>query len=179
MISTAALMRSSGLEAVKSRCAYAPDVDEEGLDDLTSEIAAAVGMTPVEFARAFGAGWRPFPMSEVDRPQHTLPDPEASGWYVSGDPPQVVLRVTADGIEVGRPKGIWGGHVLEYVPDDVHACDRTQIATGVAADVVRRLASRRRRSFRYCRYCRRLIAPEEKLDDTCHGCATRWEGVIF
>jgi len=45
--------------------------------------------------------------------------------------------------------------------------------------MVGELLKRRRSGFRYCRYCRQVTPPELRDGDSCMGCASRWEGVVY
>ena len=49
-----------------------------------------------------------------------------------------------------------------------------------ARPVIAEALRRRRAQFRYCRYCRRLTPPEERLEsDVCYGCGSDWRGVVY
>jgi hypothetical protein len=48
-----------------------------------------------------------------------------------------------------------------------------------AGPLVEKLLQSRRRTFRYCRYCRRVTPPEERLaEHVCFGCGSTWQGVV-
>jgi hypothetical protein len=152
-------------------------------EDATEQLAARLGLEVMAFVDVFGAEWR----LEQAEPWHDY-DADPSGglgfpatpWHVAGTPPQVMARVFDHGVFVARPHGVWegGAHTLVYRPDRqgyaaVHDLD-------AARDLVRAAVTSRRRSFTYCRYCRVSTPPELRLGpDTCMGCASRWEGVVY
>ena len=51
---------------------------------------------------------------------------------------------------------------------------------GRLADAVDDAFAAKRPSLVICRYCGALVAPEHALDDDiCHGCGTRFLGVVY
>lgn len=149
--------------------------DETDRPDDTERLATRLGLPPLEFADVFGAHWH-----ENPGPVHHDYDSDPSGgegwpvtpWHVSGEPPQLMCRVFEGRLFLARPEGVWSGgtHGLVHQPrDEVHLhveqLDEARV-------VVRRLLAARRRSFRYCRYCRRPTPPELRLaEDVCMGCS--------
>jgi len=99
-------------------------------------------------------------------------------WYVAGEPAQVMLGVLGDKepLLVGRPQVKWESHraVLQpQAPEVVNSFDDLAV-------VLRRVCLARHRTFRWCRYCRTLVAPEERTEpDVCMGCATTVQGIVF
>lgn len=152
--------------------------DEDWPRDTTQELADRVGLPIEEFLEVFGGGWR---LREAagwsERPDAGEP------WHLAGEPPQLALRASYDGaVELGMPDGEWEGTCgLGWVVHDrqvIHA-DPLDLPEQ-AAPVVARLLKRRRSRFRYCRYCRTLMAPEHRFGDgLCQGCAGRWLGVVY
>lgn len=166
------------------------DADGSVAQDAIDDLAARLGWEPRDLADVIGAGWRlsgHAPAHDFDADPSGGLDPDdlvpldVTPWHVAGDPPQLMVRVFAHGVFLARPEGVWTGgtHGLEhqpglpvYVPVDELA-DR-------GAEVVREIVAARRRSFRWCRYCRRPQAPETRMEpDVCHGCASAWHGVVF
>ena len=123
-----------------------------------------------------GAGWR----SDVRRPDEGSDEQ----WFVHGVPPQVAVgRVGPDCVLV-RPRPSWSGvahlvwHFEDRQPFDAADLLHRPEAVAEAADD---LAVRRRRTFRWCRTCRELQAPEAFVRDegVCMGCAARHHGYVF
>ncbi|GAB2855024.1 hypothetical protein GCM10027026_00810 [Myroides odoratimimus subsp. xuanwuensis] len=150
---------------------------------ITERLAQTLAVPVVDFVDAFGAGWLPLPDEGAN--SDALPEEWGSAfgpWHVSGEPYQLTLRTLDDGVELGVPVGSWGGsHGLRWESSD----RRTVNGMGpefvdAARPVIAALLKRRRARFRYCRYCRRLTPPEERLEvDVCYGCGSTWRGVIY
>lgn len=122
-----------------------PTTDEQAL-------AALLGVAYPDVVRALGTGWR----REGPHDEDAL-----TQWFVSGEPEQVAIAVTGPWFVLARPATGWGedrnaradGRPL-FGPDDVlHSPE-------LVAEAAEAIASRRRRSFRWCRCCRRVHAPE-------------------
>jgi hypothetical protein len=156
---------------------------DEAQDMVTRHLAEQLDLPVEEFIAVFGAGWQALPNAG-----HDFDDSYGEGqifgpWYIAGEPFQLMLRVRPDleAVELARPKGIWVGHTLAWRPD----FDGDAVPVGVrlletAGPIVNAILKRRRQSFRYCRYCRRITAPEDRMDaDLCHGCASIWQGVVY
>jgi hypothetical protein len=149
----------------------------------TETLAHVLGLPVDEFVEVFGAGWKSAPEQGHDFDA----DPSGIGnlfgpWFVAGDPFQLMLRPMDGGAELAVPVGRWAGaHTLMWQAENrrfVPGFGDALLATAlpVVTDVLRR----RRGTFRYCRYCRRLTPPEERLEpDVCYGCGTAWRGVIY
>ncbi len=133
-----------------------PTADEQALADL-------LRVTWPTVLRALGAGWR-----------WEDPGPEDGfRWFVSGEPAQLSIGVDAVGFVLARPLVAWsprqdvvpsGGlrftrEQLQWFPAEVTA-EAEAIATGV------------RRSFRWCRTCRRPAPPEafDRTERMCTAC---------
>ncbi len=149
----------------------------------TETLADMLSLALDDFADAFGAGWQLLPTQG-----HNFDaDPSGMGnifgdWYVAGEPFQITLRPRDSGVELGIPVGQWvGAHGIFWESKD----RRTVHGTGpqvldAAPLVIAEILKRRRAKFRYCRYCRRLTPPEERLSaDVCYGCGTEWRGIIY
>lgn len=67
-------------------------------------------------------------------------------------------------------------------PEEILAVhDRYTTQSGaLLREAIEESERRRRASFRYCRYCRRLVAPEYLFAAaTCQGCASRYHGALY
>lgn len=148
-------------------------MDDTG--DETEALAATLMMEPGEFARLFGAEWRPVPLFWVGGDVDVLAGP----WWVGGDPPQLMLRAEDRGVSVAKPVGFWSGHELGYRPVDPQFVGLADLRAPETAALLRRLVLSRRRGFRWCRYCRRPTPPELRVDEVCMGCASTWDGIVF
>ncbi len=160
-----------------------PGLAADNPSATTEHLAEALGLPLDDFVEAFGAGWQLLP----DQGHDFDSDPSGKGnilgdWYVAGEPFQVTLRPQFESVEVGTPVGRWSATFgVSWESQD----RRTIYGTGfqlldVAPLVIAEMLKRRRAKFRYCRYCRRLTPPEERLSvDVCYGCGTAWQGVIY
>lgn len=162
--------------------------------DRTDELADRLGREPRELADAIGTHWRRHDLPpddlELVRGWVTDDDPrrrelahavaERTDWYLAGDPALVLLGLRGADAVVARPVGEWllGSCGLAYLPGIVAVVD-SQHLTALGEQVEQVVASRRR-SLRMCRYCRDLVPPERRYAaDVCHGCASRWFGVVY
>ena len=83
-------------------------------------------------------------------------------WFVSGEPAQVAVGVQGPWFVLARPLTAWGEHRPGPLMGDGPRFTRDDVLhlPDVVADVAEAVASRRRRSFRWCRTCRRVSGPE-------------------
>ena len=137
-----------------------PTVDER-------ELAELLGVGYADVVRALGTGWR----------RENPPDArEHVQWFVSGEPAQVALGVTGPWFVLARPLTRWGENRLEVQPADQRQFGRDDLlhTPDVVAEAAEAIAARRRRSFRWCRMCRRVHAPEWFVGAarTCRQCAS-------
>lgn len=149
----------------------------------TEVLARDLRLSVERFVEVFGAGWQPLPQERIDYDA----DPSGMGelfgpWYMAGEPFQLALRPTDHGVELGVPVGQWAGaHGLHWQVRD------RRLVPGIGEELVTEappavaaVLKRRRSGFRYCRYCRRHVGPEERYaHDICFGCATDWLGVVY
>lgn len=160
--------------------------DQEELFDEDPREAAAYlaeqcGLPVQAFVETFGAGWQPMPVQLHDYDA----DPEGVGeilglWSVAGEPFQICLRPVEGGVELGMPVGHWVGHEMSWQVRRRELVAEEAVDGRAASEAVARLLKARRSTFHYCRYCRVLTPPELRLDvDTCYGCASTWQGVVY
>jgi hypothetical protein len=151
---------------------------------VTERLAHAVGLSLTEFVETFGASWTVAEESGTDFDA----DPSGSGnlfgrWYLTGEPVQLMLCPSGSEVELAVPVGRGGGGGWRRVWQP--AAQRTWLPAGqqllwTAPAVVADFLRRRRSSFRYCRYCRVLTPPEDRLEsDVCYGCGGAWRGVVY
>jgi hypothetical protein len=149
-----------------------------------AELAARVMLATDEFIELFGTGWRRSAPHDYDYdadPSGGLSGP-SEPWYVAGEPPQLMLRPHSDALDLAIPHGRWtrGTHGLAYEPDSQRTIWLRDWNSTVVSDVVAYLLKRRRRTFRYCRYCKRQTPPELRAEiDVCMGCAGSVLGVVY
>lgn len=136
-----------------------PTVDE-------AELAALLHVAYADLVRALGAGWR----REVE-----AEDRDGVAWFVSGEPAQVSIGVQGPWFVLTRPATAWGVHRPGPLMSDEPRFTRDDVLhlADVVAEATEAIASRRRRSFRWCRTCRCVSAPEEFVGSTgrCRKCA--------
>lgn len=135
----------------------------------TRQLADRLGLPVSELVEVLGAGWFAFS------------NPSGEAWFMAGDPPRSMVRVTAEDVRVAMPRGRWAGPgELTYEPVDEQRFSWSNLDLRQIAVAVRVAEQRRRRSFRYCRYCRDPIAPEHRFEpNICQGCASTWLGVVY
>ncbi len=137
--------------------------------DPTADEVELTGLLDVGYAdlvRALGAGWRRDSRADGQ---------DGVAWFVSGEPAQVAIGVQGPWFVLARPLTSWDdqrdgplmGDAPRFTRDDVlHLPD-------VVAGAAEIIASRRRRSFRWCQTCRRVAAPEAFVGAAgrCRQCA--------
>lgn len=139
-----------------------------------SRLAAAGGFSDGGFCDIFGVGWHP--LEPISRDELF-----ATEKFIWGEPVQLAADIDMDGrLRVGLPSGSWSGacglhfDILDPVPVDA------RMPRKVIESFVRDLLRRRRRSFSWCRYCGRLLAPEDRVErDVCFGCGTSVLGHVY
>ena len=157
-------------------------------DTDATHLSQRLHVGPRELVEAIGGPWhvmqRPAE-DEVARPG-TL--------FVGRAGPSVAILVTDDsvpGVSVGVAEGRWRdpgtlewslgegtGEVSAVAP---RASDE-EVAALLRAlgDAVDDAFAAKRPTLVICRYCGALVAPEHALDDAiCHGCGTRFLGVVY
>lgn len=123
-----------------------PTADEQELADLLAVRYADV-------VRALGTGWRQEDPFEETR---------GVRWFVSGEPAQVAVGVRGPTFVLARPLTRWDEGGLDLQPADRREFSRGDLLhfADLVAQEADAIASRRRRSFRWCRCCRRVRPPE-------------------
>lgn len=123
-----------------------PTADEQ-------ELAELLGVGYLDVVRGLGTGWRqedPFGATDGVR------------WFVSGEPAQVAVGVHGPTFVLARPLTRWDEGGLDLQPADRREFSRDDLLhfPELVAEAADAIASRRRRSFRWCRCCRRVRPPE-------------------
>ena len=140
-----------------------PTADEQALAEL-------LGVRYADVVCALGTGWRRESPTGEDLVQ----------WFVSGEPAQVAVGVEGPWLVLARPLTRWGERT-ELQPADRLQFSRDDLlwTPELVAEAAEAIAARRRRSFRWCRSCRRPQAPEwfVGVAGTCRQCAWRLDGV--
>ena len=135
-----------------------PTTDEQALADL-------MGVEYADVVRVLGTGWR-----REDRGGE-----EQMAWFVSGEPEQLAVGVEGSLFVLARPLTEWGEARRDIYPEDGRRLSRDDLLwlPEVVTEAAEAIAVRRRRSFRWCRTCRRVHPPEEFLSGAslCHPCA--------
>ncbi|WP_139978618.1 hypothetical protein [Nocardioides litoris] len=130
-------------------------------------LAAAAGMDLDRFIELLGDVWR------------AVPGEGPLGTYLWGEPAQLAAEPVLDGLEIGTPRARWTTHLSHYEVLDRRLVTGDQTDEEVR-DAVAPLLRRRRRGFRWCRYCGQMLAPDARFArDTCYGCATARLGVVY
>jgi hypothetical protein len=139
-----------------------PTADEQALAEL-------LGVRYAVVVRALGRGWR----------RESAPGDGGAEWFVSGEPTQVAIGVTGPWFVLARPRTRWGEDRLDLQPADRQEFGREDLLhfPEVVAAAADQIASRRRRSFRWCRSCRRVHPPEWFIgtERVCQDCEAAFE----
>jgi hypothetical protein len=140
-----------------------PTSDEQALAEL-------IGVEFTDLARVLGTGWG----------REDAAEGEPMEWFVSGEPAQLAVGVEGSLFVLARPLAGWGEPRREVYPEDGRRFGRDDLLwfPEVVTEAAEAIAARRRRSFRWCRTCRRVHAPEDFLGSagTCHSCASTFAG---
>ena len=135
-----------------------PTTDEQAL-------AGLLGVPYPDLVRALGAGWRREGLAD---------ECDDLEWFVSGEPAQVAVGVAGPWFVLARPLTGRGADRAERDPADRVDFERADLLDlpWVVAEAAEVIASRRRRSFRWCRTCRRVHAPESFVgaEGICRQC---------
>jgi hypothetical protein len=94
----------------------------------------------------------------------------------------IVLIVTAEGLELRHPTIEWaqGSHGPVSSPLLWKRVIWDKLKEEDLPELLRSAQTARKRRFHKCRYCGERFPPERRISkDVCHGCASRYEGVVF
>jgi hypothetical protein len=142
-----------------------PTADEQ-------ELAGLLGVGYPDVVRALGTGWRR--ETPADEDEHVR-------WFVSGEPAQVAVGVAGPGFVLARPLTRWDEARVQLQPADRREFGRADLlfCPDVVAEAAEAIAARRRRSFRWCRTCRRVQPPEWFVGAAaaCRQCASVFLGL--
>lgn len=148
--------------------------DDEATD-AGPELTGLLSVAPEQLVQVLGAGWRR---------ETAPPDSSTEQWFVSGEPPQVAVGFDGFVFVLARPNPRWKGPAqLEWHFDGDHrfAAEDLLHDSESLAQVAEGIARGRRSSFRWCRMCRQVAAPEGFLrsDGICMGCAAAHHHMVF
>jgi len=150
-------------------------MDDELSEDGDVELSRSLGCSLAILYEAAGRGWSALPEPQADADMRLT----ERSWYVCGEPIQAMIGVTGpdEPIFVARPQGVWRSWMLSIEPDGPHEVAETVTDLPV---LLAQVAASRRRSFRWCRYCRNLTPSEHRTErDVCSDCATVVQGAVF
>ncbi len=105
------------------------------------------------------------------------------------DEPEVYLRSTDEGLELGYKATQWNGPVPAPFPgvykkhslswDTLHSLEKKE-QQELVLDLLMKTINFRKRQYRKCQFCGEKVAPEHRFDqNTCHGCASEHFGVVY
>ncbi len=144
------------------------------LDDECASAADAFAewfhVTPEEVRRAMGQRWL--------RVRDGFADPAYEYWAV-GEPVQVVVGLGPQSLVIIEPNGEVFGTLETVSASSPVRVARPRATLSGAADVTRQTAKRRRRRFRWCDSCLRLVPPEDRQGRQCVDCWASETGVVF
>ena len=159
-------------------CAMHEQADDDpnnGQVDDGAELADLLRVSQEQLVQVLGAGWRR---------ETALPGRSPEQWFVSGEPPQVAVGFDGFVFVLARPAPRWNGPAqLEWHFDGDHrfAAEDLLHDSEALAQAAEQIARGRRRSFRWCRICRQVTAPEwfMRSDGICMGCAATHHHMDF
>jgi hypothetical protein len=100
----------------------------------------------------------------------------------TGEEEGVVVLVTAEAVEMRLPRVEWTCGAYGPAPSSRlwKRVKAEKIHDGEIdlLDLLCKAQSARRREFRKCRYCKKLIPAEHRHGNVCHGCAERYMGCV-
>ena len=131
-----------------------------------AELAELLRVPYVDLVRTLGAGWR----------RETAAGEDDVQWFVSGQPTQVAVGVQGSFFVVARPLTSWGERRPEPLTTDGPRFSRDDVLHDPyrVAQAAEAIATSRRRSFRWCRTCRRATPPEtfDASEGLCEQCVS-------
>ncbi|WP_346619239.1 hypothetical protein [Blastococcus montanus] len=146
------------------------DLEWGSESDPTADAAELAGLLDVEhtdLVRALGTGWRR---------EGAADGPDGVRWFVSGEPAQLAVGVQGPWFVLDRPQASEGDRRSGPLTTDGVRFTRDELLHDpwYVSQVAEDIASRRRRSFRWCRTCRRATAPESFVaaEGSCERCVS-------
>jgi hypothetical protein len=180
-----------------SRCRIAGDADDGYIvTPVTPELAACfdrlaseVASSPRELARAQSYGSSPSAKVALNaaRVNMLLPDaavrstPHVAELSVEGEDGIIVL-VTAEAVELRLPTVEWtaGTHSPAEASRLWKRLEIDEVSDERLRSEITDARAERESEFATCRYCGQRVPAEHRISsDVCHGCASRYEGVVF
>ncbi|MGY1846984.1 hypothetical protein [Blastococcus sp. SYSU DS1021] len=156
---TAFVCRSCGLEWGRESDPTAGEAELAGLLDVEY----------VELVRALGAGWRR---------ESAADGPDGVRCFVSGEPAQLAVGVQGPWFVLDRPLTSAADRRPGPLATDGVRFTRDELLHDpwYVSQAAEGIASRRRRSFRWCRTCRRATAPESFVaaEVSCERCVSAY-----
>ena len=139
--------------------------------EAVRQFASQLDLPADEFIEIFGLDWRP--LGRAGSLEQDQEDLWKGPWFVSGDPAQLLMRESWDGVELAMPRGQWQPpNHLATIPTNAVVVRRDTASTPVTQALVADMLKRRRAGFRYCRFCHDHVPPERReRPDCCYGCA--------
>ncbi|MGY1986914.1 hypothetical protein ACI792_11870 [Blastococcus sp. SYSU DS0669] len=132
-----------------------------------AELAGLLDVEHLELFRALGTGWRR---------EDAADGQDGVRWFVSGEPAQLAVGVQGPWFVLARPLTSWGQHRPGPLLGDEPRLTRDDVLhqPDLVAEMAEAIASHRRRSFRWCRTCRRSTPPEAFVaaQGSCEQCAS-------
>jgi len=103
--------------------------------------------------------------------------------YESGDPSEVMVRITSTEVQVYLPSFFWrNSHEIVRDPQLLGTLNWRLLGrpdTFIACHhLIQTAQKQRRETFRKCKYCEKIFGPEHMDDDVCHGCEEKHLHVV-
>jgi hypothetical protein len=138
-------------------------------------IAEVLDLTDDDVLCALGGGWRP-----AESPLLGL---HAGGWFVTGEPMQVLLGVGGSTLTLARMVLRWDGPgtaTIAATGEREFAREDVLYQPELLVETIEEMAGKSRKTFRWCRTCRTVNRPEDMQDRLeCMACASEYRGVVF
>ena len=139
-------------------------------------IAEVLEVPDDDVLRALGGGWRPVELGSAERPY-------SGGWFVTGDPEQVLLGLGGSTLTLARINLRWDGPgTLTTSATDEREFAREDVLyqPELLAETVEEMARKSRKTFRWCRTCRTVNRPELMHDRfDCMDCASEHRCAVY
>ncbi len=144
-------------------------LDEES-PAVTEVFSEWFGTAPERVQAEIGYRWR--------RVHDGFADPEFQYW-AAGEPVQVVVGLGHRSLVIIEPNGTVFGSVQTVSAREPARIARSRASLTGVASLIRETARHRRRRFRWCDSCFRVVAPEERHGRQCLDCWSIDSGVHF